>query len=149
MSSTTRSPGSSTSSRSRAARRPCRDRRRLDRHPRHRPCAADGLLDARPGLRPPRRPRRGLRGAAPAHRARAGHLAGCRPLAADTPPRIHLDLYAEDQDAEVARLIGLGAARVHWDRQPPGSDYVIMEDPEGNRFCVVAAPGWAGWAAHR
>lgn len=65
------------------------------------------------------------------------------------PPRIHLDLYAEDQDAEVARLIGLGAARVHWDRQPPGSDYVIMEDPEGNRFCVVAAPGWAGWAAHR
>lgn len=59
------------------------------------------------------------------------------------PPRIHLDLYAEDQDAEVARLIGLGAARVHWDRQPPGSDYVIMEDPEGNRFCVVAAPGWA------
>ena len=27
------------------------------------------------------------------------------------PPRIHLDLYADDQAAEVARLIGLGATR--------------------------------------
>lgn len=55
------------------------------------------------------------------------------------PPRIHLDLYAEDQDAEVARLETLGARRIHWDKQPADSDYVIMEDPEGNRFCVVDA----------
>ena len=55
------------------------------------------------------------------------------------PPRIHLDLYADDQDAEVRRLEALGARRVHWDKQPPDADYVIMEDPEGNRFCVVAA----------
>lgn len=53
------------------------------------------------------------------------------------PPRIHLDLYADDQTAEVERLTALGAKRVYWDRQPAGSDYVIMEDPEGNRFCVV------------
>jgi len=26
---------------------------------------------------------------------------------------------------------------VHWDRRPPDADYVIMADPEGNRFCVV------------
>lgn len=65
------------------------------------------------------------------------------------PPRIHLDLYAEDQDAEVSRLEGLGARRVHWDKQPPDSDYVIMEDPEGNRFCVIDATDWSGWAAHR
>lgn len=53
------------------------------------------------------------------------------------PPRIHLDLYAEDQAAEVRRLIGLGATEVHWDKRPPDADYVILADPEGNRFCVV------------
>ena len=55
------------------------------------------------------------------------------------PPRIHLDLYAEDQPAEVKRLIGLGATEVHWDKRPPDADYVILADPEGNRFCVVDA----------
>jgi predicted enzyme related to lactoylglutathione lyase len=55
------------------------------------------------------------------------------------PPRIHLDLYAEDQAAEVRRLIGLGATEVHWDKRPPDADYVILADPEGNRFCVVDA----------
>lgn len=55
------------------------------------------------------------------------------------PPRIHLDLYAEDQAAEVKRLIGLGATEVHWDKRPPDADYIIMADPEGNRFCVVDA----------
>lgn len=55
------------------------------------------------------------------------------------PPRIHLDLYAEDQAAEVRRLIALGASEVHWDKRPPDADYVILADPEGNRFCVVDA----------
>lgn len=55
------------------------------------------------------------------------------------PPRIHLDLYAEDQAAEVERLIGLGATEVHWSKRPPDADYVILADPEGNRFCVVDA----------
>ena len=58
---------------------------------------------------------------------------------ATLPPRIHLDLYAEDQQAEVARLISLGATEVHWDKRPPDSDYVILADPEGNRFCVIDA----------
>jgi catechol 2,3-dioxygenase-like lactoylglutathione lyase family enzyme len=53
------------------------------------------------------------------------------------PPRIHLDLYTEDQTGEVARLIALGATEVHWDRRPPDADYVFLADPEGNRFCVV------------
>jgi Glyoxalase-like domain len=53
------------------------------------------------------------------------------------PPRIHLDLYTEDQTREVERLLGLGASEVHWDKRPPDADYVIMADPEGNRFCVV------------
>jgi predicted enzyme related to lactoylglutathione lyase len=55
------------------------------------------------------------------------------------PPRIHLDLYADDQAAEVARLLALGATEVHWDKRPPDADYVILADPEGNRFCVVDA----------
>ena len=55
------------------------------------------------------------------------------------PPRIHLDLYADDQAREVERLIALGASEVHWDKRPPDADYVILADPEGNRFCVVDA----------
>jgi hypothetical protein len=54
------------------------------------------------------------------------------------PPRIHLDLYADDQNGEVARLIELGATEVHYDRRPPDADYIILADPEGNRFCVIA-----------
>lgn len=53
------------------------------------------------------------------------------------PPRIHLDLYAEDQAAEVRRLISLGATEIHWDKMPADADFVILADPEGNRFCVV------------
>ncbi len=55
----------------------------------------------------------------------------------ELPPRIHLDLYADDQAAEVARLIGLGATHIDWDKRPADADYVILADPEGNRFCVV------------
>jgi catechol 2,3-dioxygenase-like lactoylglutathione lyase family enzyme len=55
------------------------------------------------------------------------------------PPRIHLDLYAEDQAGEVERLKALGATEVLWSKRPPDADYVILADPEGNRFCVVDA----------
>ncbi|HEX6947755.1 MAG TPA: VOC family protein [Acidimicrobiia bacterium] len=58
------------------------------------------------------------------------------------PPRIHLDLYAHDQQAEVERLVDLGGRRVPWDGYPPDADYVVMEDTEGNRFDVIDAPGW-------
>lgn len=53
------------------------------------------------------------------------------------PPRIHLDLYTDDQEGEVERLIALGATEVHWSKRLPDADYVILADPEGNRFCVV------------
>jgi predicted enzyme related to lactoylglutathione lyase len=55
------------------------------------------------------------------------------------PPRIHLDLYADDQAAEVERMKALGATDVHWDKKPSDADYIILADPEGNRFCVVDA----------
>ena len=52
-------------------------------------------------------------------------------------PRIHLDLYADDQSAEVERLVSLGAQRVDWDSYPDDPDFVVLEDPDGNRFCVI------------
>ena len=53
------------------------------------------------------------------------------------PPRIHLDLYADDQAAEIARLKSLGARDVDWHGYPDDADWVVLEDTEGNRFCVV------------
>ena len=53
------------------------------------------------------------------------------------PPRIHLDLYSENQIEEVKRLVELGARIIQWENQPTDSDYIILEDPEGNRFCVI------------
>ena len=55
------------------------------------------------------------------------------------PPRrswIHLDLYTDMRDHEVDRLLQLGARRYPW-RYGPGSDFVVLEDPDGNLFCVV------------
>ena len=49
---------------------------------------------------------------------------------------IHLDLYTNNQPAEVERLVGLGARRYPW-RYRPGADFVVLEDPDGNLFCVV------------
>ena len=52
-------------------------------------------------------------------------------------PRVHLDLYADDQVAEVERLLTLGATRVAWDGYDDESDFIVIADTEGNRFCVV------------
>jgi len=59
------------------------------------------------------------------------------PANVQVPPKLHLDLYTEDQAGEVERLKALGATEVHWDKRPADADYVILADPEGNRFCVV------------
>jgi catechol 2,3-dioxygenase-like lactoylglutathione lyase family enzyme len=74
----------------------------------------------------------------------SGHGAHLALDVSETPvqdyPRVHLDLYAgdaEDQAAEVARLVALGATTVDWDRYPPNPDFIVMADPEGNRFCVI------------
>ena len=50
--------------------------------------------------------------------------------------RLHLDLYTSDQAAEVERLIKIGAARYPW-RYEQHDDFVVLEDPDGNLFCVV------------
>jgi catechol 2,3-dioxygenase-like lactoylglutathione lyase family enzyme len=67
-------------------------------------------------------------------------------MRSDTPaqdrPRVHLDLYASDQAAEVRRLAGLGAREVaDWAGYSEDSDFVVLEDPDGNRFCVVDKSG--------
>ncbi|MEO6317934.1 MAG: VOC family protein [Acidimicrobiales bacterium] len=50
--------------------------------------------------------------------------------------RVHLDLNADDPDAEVDRLIGLGATRVV--RRDEGEHgWVTLADPEGNELCVM------------
>jgi catechol 2,3-dioxygenase-like lactoylglutathione lyase family enzyme len=55
-------------------------------------------------------------------------------------PRLHLDLHvadADEQAAEVARLVSPGAQRVDWDSYPDDPDFVVLADPDGNRFCIV------------
>jgi len=55
-------------------------------------------------------------------------------------PRTHLDLFVDtraEQEAEVERLVSLGATRVDWDSYPAHPDFVVLADPEGNVFCVV------------
>jgi catechol 2,3-dioxygenase-like lactoylglutathione lyase family enzyme len=55
-------------------------------------------------------------------------------------PRIHLDLHvssAAEQASEVERLVSIGAVRVDWDRYPDDPDFVVLADPDGNRFCIV------------
>jgi catechol 2,3-dioxygenase-like lactoylglutathione lyase family enzyme len=47
--------------------------------------------------------------------------------------QMHLDLYSDDPEAQVARLIALGAKFV---RENARDHYVVLVDPEGNEFCV-------------
>ena len=63
----------------------------------------------------------------------------------DHESRVHLDIEADDVDAEAARLEALGARRV-------GKKYTwwVMEAPTGHRFCVIRAkdvdaPGFTEW----
>ncbi len=53
--------------------------------------------------------------------------------------RLHLDLYTKDQKGEVDRLVQIGATRYPW-RYRPDDDFVVLEDPDGNLFCVVEVP---------
>ena len=58
----------------------------------------------------------------------------------DEHPRLHIDLHvadADEQEAEAARLVSLGARRPDWDSYPENPDFIVLEDPDGNRFCIV------------
>ncbi len=55
--------------------------------------------------------------------------------------RMHIDLHAEDLEAEEQRLIALGARKLEPKSLPEaGLRWTIMTDPEGNEFCIVGMP---------
>jgi catechol 2,3-dioxygenase-like lactoylglutathione lyase family enzyme len=53
--------------------------------------------------------------------------------------RLHLDLYTRDKDSEAERVVKLGATRYPW-RYKPHDNFTVLEDPDGNLFCVVQLP---------
>jgi catechol 2,3-dioxygenase-like lactoylglutathione lyase family enzyme len=57
----------------------------------------------------------------------------------DPVGRMHLDLAAVEltRDEEIERALGLGAREVADRRRPDGSGWMVLEDPMGNRFCLV------------
>ena len=52
--------------------------------------------------------------------------------------RVHLDLQptTRSRDEEIERVLALGATLVEDHRQPDGSGWAVLADPEGNEFCV-------------
>ena len=60
------------------------------------------------------------------------------PEAKTVKNRLHLDINPTDreQDEEVRRLLDLGARRV--DVGQGDESWVVLADPEGNEFCVLA-----------
>ncbi|MBZ3905753.1 MULTISPECIES: VOC family protein [Streptomyces] len=66
-----------------------------------------------------------------------GLLFALHPEAKTAKNRLHLDFRPVDQDAEVTRLLALGAR--HADVGQTGDEpWVVLRDPEGNEFCVLA-----------
>ncbi|BCB82478.1 VOC family protein [Phytohabitans flavus] len=53
--------------------------------------------------------------------------------------RVHFDLRPVEgaRDAELARLVELGATTVDDRRNPDGTGWVVLADPEGNEFCIL------------
>jgi predicted enzyme related to lactoylglutathione lyase len=56
--------------------------------------------------------------------------------------RLHLDLRTPDLDAEVRRVLGLGATLLTSEPvTEDGWSWHILGDPDGNEFCVLQPPG--------
>jgi predicted enzyme related to lactoylglutathione lyase len=51
--------------------------------------------------------------------------------------RLHIDLNPDDQEAEVERVVGLGASVV--DIGQGEVAWTVLADPEGNEFCILRA----------
>jgi catechol 2,3-dioxygenase-like lactoylglutathione lyase family enzyme len=68
----------------------------------------------------------------------AGLLFITVPEAKTVKNRVHLDLQPQDRtrDDEVERLLAHGATQVDDRRNPDGTGWVVLADPEGNEFCV-------------
>jgi hypothetical protein len=59
------------------------------------------------------------------------------PEAKSVKNRLHLDFRGDDRDAEVERLLGLGATRA--DVGQGEESWIVLADPEGNEFCVLSS----------
>ena len=57
--------------------------------------------------------------------------------------RIHFDLRprVQTRDEELARLLAHGATEVVDRRNPDGTGWVVLADPEGNEFCILRSEG--------
>jgi len=56
--------------------------------------------------------------------------------------RLHIDLRPDDQEAEVERLVDMGAR--HVDVGQSDVEWTVLADPEGNEFCVLRQRTSAG-----
>lgn len=54
----------------------------------------------------------------------------------ETKNRLHIDLRPADQEAEIERLVNMGARHVDVG-QSPDDTWTVLADPEGNEFCVL------------
>jgi hypothetical protein len=73
----------------------------------------------------------------PEFRPLAGRFVGLEAFTQDvgtTPARVHLDVHTDDVEAEVARLVGLGATEI-----ARHGVWVVLSDPAGMAFCVCPA----------
>lgn len=56
--------------------------------------------------------------------------------------RLHLDLAphtSQDRDAEIQRLLEMGARRASVGQDPDTVSWEVLADPEGNEFCVLSS----------
>lgn len=62
--------------------------------------------------------------------------------------RVHIDIQPEGhtRDQEVDRLVGLGAQVLADFREPDGTGWVVLADPDGNEFCVERSAAERGEA---
>jgi predicted enzyme related to lactoylglutathione lyase len=67
-----------------------------------------------------------------------GLVFGIVPEGKTVKNRLHIDLAPDDRDAEVERLLALGATRADVGQQGDET-WVVLADPEGNEFCVLSA----------
>jgi hypothetical protein len=59
------------------------------------------------------------------------------PEAKSVKNRLHLDFRPDDRDAEVERLLALGATRADVGQRE--ESWIVLADPEGNEFCVLGS----------
>jgi hypothetical protein len=55
----------------------------------------------------------------------------------ETAP-VHIDLYTSEREQQIDRLVALGATRADPWFYPAEHQFVVLRDPDGNEFSVIA-----------